>query len=45
VLAGGSFGLLPKHLHVSLWFFHQVVRMTRWSNLRRGVVLESRLDW
>jgi flavin-dependent dehydrogenase len=45
VLAGGSFGLLPKHLHASLWFFHQVVRMTRWSNLRRGVVLESRLDW
>jgi 2-polyprenyl-6-methoxyphenol hydroxylase-like FAD-dependent oxidoreductase len=45
VLAGGSFGLLPKHLHASLWFFHQVVRLTRWANLRRGVVLESRLDW
>ena len=45
VLAGGSFGLLPKHLYVSLWFFHQVVRMTRWQNRRRGVVLESRLDW
>jgi len=45
VLAGGSFGLLPKHLHASLWFFHQVVRLTRWANLRRGVILESRLDW
>jgi flavin-dependent dehydrogenase len=45
VLAGGSFGLLPKHLHASLWFFHQVVRVTRWANLRRGVILESRLDW
>ncbi|HYB70680.1 MAG TPA: NAD(P)/FAD-dependent oxidoreductase [Candidatus Bathyarchaeia archaeon] len=45
VLAGGSFGTLPKHLHLSLWFFHQVVRLTRWMNLRRGVVLESRLDW
>ena len=22
-----------------------VVRFTRWLNLRRGVVLESRLDW
>lgn len=45
VLAGGTFGTLPKHLHLSLWFFHQVVRFTRWLNLRRGVVLESRLDW
>jgi flavin-dependent dehydrogenase len=45
ILAGGSFGLLPKHLHASLWFFHQVVRATRWANRRRGVVLESRLDW
>jgi flavin-dependent dehydrogenase len=45
VLAGGTFGTLPKHLHLSLWFFHQVVRVTRWLNLRRGVVLESRLDW
>jgi hypothetical protein len=45
VLAGGSFGLLPRHLHLSLWFFHQVVRVTRWANRRRGVVLESRLDW
>ena len=25
--------------------FFQVVRFTRWLNLRRGVVLESRLDW
>ena len=45
VLAGGSFGLLPRRLHLSLWFFHQVVRVTRWANRRRGVILESRLDW
>ena len=45
VLAGGSFGSLPKHLRLSLWGFFQVVRFTRWLNLRRGVVLESRLDW
>ena len=45
ILAGGSFGLLPRHLHLSLWFFHQVVRLTRWSHRRRGIVLESRLDW
>jgi hypothetical protein len=45
VLAGGSFGSLPKHLRFSLWGFFQVVRFTRWLNLRRGVVLESRLDW
>ena len=45
VLAGGSFGALPRHLRLSLWGFFQVVRFTRWLNLRRGVVLESRLDW
>jgi flavin-dependent dehydrogenase len=45
VLAGGSFGTLPKHLRLSLWFFHQVVRFTRWARLRRGVAIESRLDW
>jgi 2-polyprenyl-6-methoxyphenol hydroxylase-like FAD-dependent oxidoreductase len=45
VLAGGSFGTLPRHLRLSLWGFHQVVRLTRWLNRRRGVVLESRLDW
>jgi len=45
VLAGGSFGTLPRHLRLSLWGFFQVVRFTRWLNRRRGVVLESRLDW
>ena len=45
VLAGASFGTLPRHLHFSLWAFFQFVRLTRWLNLRRGVVLESRLDW
>jgi flavin-dependent dehydrogenase len=45
VLAGGSFGSLPRHLRLSVWGFFQVVRLTRWLNRRRGVVLESRLDW
>lgn len=45
VLAGGSFGTLPRRLRVSLWGFFQVVRLVRWRYRRRGVVLESRLDW
>jgi flavin-dependent dehydrogenase len=45
ILAGGSFGTLPRRLRVSLWGFFQVVRFTRWLNRRRGVVLESRLAW
>jgi 2-polyprenyl-6-methoxyphenol hydroxylase-like FAD-dependent oxidoreductase len=45
VLAGGSFGTLPRRLRLSLWGFFQVVRLTRWRSRRRGVVLESRLDW
>jgi len=45
VLAGGSFGTLPRRLQWSLWGFFQVVRLTRWVSRRRGVVLESRLDW
>jgi flavin-dependent dehydrogenase len=45
VLAGGSFGTLPRHLRWSLWGFFQIVRLTRWMNRRRGIVLESRLDW
>ena len=45
VLAGGSFGTLPRRLRWSLWGFFQVVRLTRWMSGRRGVVLESRLDW
>ena len=45
VLAGASFGTLPRHLRLSLWGFFHIVRLTRWLNRRRGVVLESRLDW
>jgi hypothetical protein len=45
VLAGGSFGTLPRRLRLSLWGFFQVVRLTRWQSRRRGIVLESRLDW
>jgi flavin-dependent dehydrogenase len=45
VLAGGSFGLLPRNLRFSLWAFLQVVKITRWKSRRHGVVLESRLDW
>ncbi len=45
VLAGGSFGTLPRRLRLSLWGFFQVVRLTRWYRRRRGRPLESRLDW
>jgi flavin-dependent dehydrogenase len=45
VLAGGSFGTLPRRLRLSLWGFFQVVRVTRWLHARRGRPLESRLDW
>ena len=45
VLAGASFGALPRHLRLSLWGFFHVVRLTRWFRRRRGVILESRLDW
>jgi flavin-dependent dehydrogenase len=45
VLAGGSFGTLPRPLRLSLWAFLQVVRLTRWQHRRRGTPLESRLDW
>jgi 2-polyprenyl-6-methoxyphenol hydroxylase-like FAD-dependent oxidoreductase len=45
VLAGGSFGTLPRRLRLSLWGFFQVVRLTRWQSRRRGTPLESRLEW
>ena len=45
VLAGGSFGLLPRNLRFSLWAFHQVVKVTRWRSRRQGRALESRLEW
>jgi flavin-dependent dehydrogenase len=45
VLAGGSFGALPRRLRLSLWAFFHVVRLTRWHRRRRGAPLESRLEW
>ncbi len=45
VLAGGSFGTLPKRFRFSLWAFFQVVKVIRWRARRRGVELESRLRW
>ena len=45
VLAGGSFGTLPKRFRFSLWAFFQVVKVTRWRARRGGVELESRLRW
>jgi flavin-dependent dehydrogenase len=45
VLAGGSFGTLPRRLRLSLWGFLQVVRLARWRSRRQGVMLESRLEW
>jgi flavin-dependent dehydrogenase len=45
VLAGGSFGTLPKRFRFSLWVFFQVVKVIRWRAPRRGVELESRLRW
>jgi flavin-dependent dehydrogenase len=45
ILAGGSFGTLPRRLRLAVWGFFQVVRLTRWLHRRRGVILESRLRW
>ena len=45
VLAGGSFGQLPRGLRVSLFAFLQVVKVMRWRARREGRVLESRLEW
>jgi len=45
VLAGGSYTGVPWKMRLSLAGFFQIIRIARWINRRKGVPLESRLEW
>jgi hypothetical protein len=45
ILAGGSYTGVPWKMRLSLAGFFQLIRITRWVNRRKGVHLESRLEW
>ncbi len=45
VLAGGAFERTPLRLRLALSVFFAVLRLTRWSRRRRGLLPASRLEW
>jgi flavin-dependent dehydrogenase len=45
VLAGGAFLRMPWRMRLSLAAFFAVVTVNRWVRRRRGLPVESRLEW
>ena len=45
VLSGGNWVRMPWRVRASLRLFFAIARVTRWARRRRGLPVESRLEW